>query len=78
MTDNNLSFTPESIFQQVIARGREQGVTDLGTYNDLVEEVIEEHRAVGEISNDDAIEDLVDQTQGRWPDYQAALEETTG
>lgn len=78
MTDTNLSFSPESLFEEIVARGQAQGVTDQAAYNDLVEEVIEEHRSVGEISTDDPTEDMEAQLRGRWVDYQSMLEEDTG
>lgn len=74
MTNNNLSFTPEDMFREVVARGREQGVTDQAAYNYLVEEVIEEHRKVGEMHTDDPTEDFERHLQGRWKDYQAMLD----
>jgi hypothetical protein len=75
MTDINLSFTPEALFQQVLARGREQGVVEQAAYNDLVEEVIEVHRGAGEIATGDPTEDMEAQLRGRWADYKASLEE---
>jgi hypothetical protein len=75
MTDNNLSFTMEDLFQQVVARGIEHRVTDQASYNDLVEELIEERRSVGEIHTDNPTEDMEAQLRGRWVDYQASLED---
>jgi hypothetical protein len=75
MTDINLSFTPEALFQQVLARGREQGVVEQAAFNDLLEDVIETHRAVGEIDTSDSTEDMEEQLRGRWVDYKASLEE---
>ncbi|PJA45220.1 hypothetical protein CO174_04295 [Candidatus Uhrbacteria bacterium CG_4_9_14_3_um_filter_50_9] len=77
MTDNNLSFSMEALFQQLLQRGKEQGVTQQDAYNDLVEEVIENHRAIGEIDTDDATEDMEAQLRGRWLDYQDLLQETS-
>lgn len=74
MTDINLSYTPENLFEEVAARCREHGVASAEAYNGLVEEVIEEHRRVGEINDDEGTEDLEEQLRGRWPEYQARLE----
>ncbi len=75
MTNINLSYTPEDLFREVVARGRGQGVTDQSAYDYLVEEVIEEHRKVGEIHTDDPTEDLETHLRGRWADYQAMQDE---
>ncbi|OGL99478.1 hypothetical protein A2501_04525 [Candidatus Uhrbacteria bacterium RIFOXYC12_FULL_57_11] len=63
----------EAIFEEIVERGRAQGVTTQETYNDLVEEVIESHRAVGEIHDDSPTEDMEEQLRGRWTDYKESL-----
>ena len=69
----NLSYTPDSLFQEILSRGRAQGITTQTQYDDLVVEAIEEHREVAEIGDDDDTEDLSEQLRGMWPDYQDAL-----
>lgn len=68
-----LSYNIESLFDEVISRGREQGVTTQMQYDDLVEEVIEEHRSVGEVHDDEPTEDMEEQLRGKWAQYQEAL-----
>jgi hypothetical protein len=68
-----LDIDRQSIFEEVVERGREQGVTTQEAYNDLVEEVIEGHREWAEIHDDSPTEDLEEQLRGRWPDYVEAL-----
>jgi hypothetical protein len=75
MTDINLSYTPEDLFEEVAARCREHGVTDQAAYDGIIEDVIEEHRRVGEIHDDEGTEDLEEQLRGRWGDYQSTLEQ---
>ncbi|NQV90008.1 hypothetical protein HQ487_01210 [Candidatus Uhrbacteria bacterium] len=74
MTDTNLSYTPEDLFKEVVARCHEQGVAEEGAYNGMVEEVIEGHRRVGEIHDDAGTEDLEEQMRGRFQEYKATLE----
>ena len=61
------------MFQEILSRGRAQGITTQTQYDDLVVEAIEEHREVAEIGDDDDTEDLSEQLRGMWPDYQDAL-----
>lgn len=68
-----LDVDRESIFGEIVERGREQGVSDQEAYNTLVNEVVEDHRRVGEIHDDSPTEDLVEQLRGRWMDYKEAL-----
>ncbi|MBI4437721.1 hypothetical protein HY631_02105 [Candidatus Uhrbacteria bacterium] len=75
MTDTNFSFTPENLFEEIVARGREQGVSDQAAYDDMVEEVIEAHRGVGEIHTDDETEDWEEQLRGRFEEYVSLLGE---
>ncbi len=69
-----LSYDEESLFQEIIAQGRHEGVTTQSAYDELIDEVIEGHRRVGEIHDDNPTEDMDEQLRGRWPDYEAALE----
>jgi hypothetical protein len=68
-----LDVDRQGVFDEVVERGREQGVTTQEEYNDLVEEVIEGHREWAEIHDDSPTEDLEEQLRGRWPDYKEAL-----
>jgi len=68
-----LDVDHESIFGEIVERGREQGVSDQEGYNTLVGEVVEDHRRVGEIHDDSPTDDLVEQLRGRWTDYKEAL-----
>jgi len=68
-----LDVDRQAIFEEIVERGREQGVTTQESYDDLVEEVIEGHRAAAEIHDDSPTEDLEEQLRGRWSDYKEAL-----
>ncbi len=69
-----LSYNIETLFEEVVSRGREQGVTTQVAYDDLVEEVIEEHRSIGEIHDDEPTEDMEEQLRGMWSRYSEMLD----
>jgi len=64
-----LATSPENLLQEIIAKGRAEGVTDSEGYNQLVQSVIEDHRRVGELHDDQALIDMVQALQERYPDY---------
>lgn len=68
MTEN-LAYTPEGLYREAERRAREQGVAARDEWNDLVEEVIEEHRAVGEMHDDEELEDLERVLRERFDEY---------
>lgn len=68
-----LDVDREALFEEVVGRGREQGVASQEAYNDLVQEVIEGHREWGEIHDDSPTVDLAKQMRGRWNDFKEAL-----
>jgi len=69
-----LSHNNETIFAEVVSRGREQGVTTQVAFDDLVEEVIEEHRSLGEIHDDEPTEDMEEQLRDMWSRYVEMLD----
>ncbi|MFC1788161.1 hypothetical protein ACFLZY_03000 [Patescibacteria group bacterium] len=72
MTEN-LFTNREQLFQEIVQRGRSEGVTAQDAYDELVKTVIEDHRRVGEIHDDSATVDWAEQLQGRWFDYVRTL-----
>ncbi len=68
-----LFHNSETLFLEIVSRGREQEVTIQTQFDDLVEEVIEAHREVGEIADDEGTEDMEEQLRGRWSQYQELL-----
>ncbi|MBI5370129.1 hypothetical protein HZA85_03005 [Candidatus Uhrbacteria bacterium] len=69
MTTEFLNLDIDAFFEETVARGREQGVVDQPSYDDLVEQVIEQHRSLGEIHDDEPTEDMEEQLRGRWEEY---------
>lgn len=68
-----LDVDREAIFGEIVELGREQGVSSEQAYDELIKEVIEDHRGLGEIHDDSPTEDLAEQLRGRWTDYKEAL-----
>ncbi len=69
----NLDVNRQAIFDEIVGRGRDNGVVDQEAYNALVEAIIEDHRRVGEIHDDTETEEITDFLQGRWPVYKNEL-----
>lgn len=65
-----LGYTRESLYQEVLSRGKDEGIFSEEGFRELVEEVIEEHREWGEIHDDDPTEGLELWVGECWPRYQ--------
>ena len=70
----NISFDLNAVFNEIIIRLQESGAFDQQAFFDMVEEVLEEKREVGELDDDANIEELEDKLRHRWPDAQASFE----
>lgn len=70
----NLTFDLNQVFNEIITRLEEQGSFDQEAYFDMVEEVLEEKREVGELDDDQNIEEYEDKLRHRWPEAQAKFE----
>lgn len=68
-----LDVNQQALFAEVVERGRAQGVTDQGAYNELVDTIVQEKLQVGEMDEDSALPKFTTHLQGRWEDYQAEL-----
>lgn len=68
-----LDVNKQAIFEDIVDRGREQGVVDQETYNELCEEIVQEHVDVGEIDKDSSTVGMSEMLKGRWLDYKEAL-----
>lgn len=71
-----LAFDLESAFRSITARMEEEGIFTREAYYDLVEEFLEAKRGVGELSDDDEIEEFEDVLRKRWPEAEELF--TTG
>lgn len=69
-----LAFDLESTFRAIIARMEEESAFDREAYHDLVEEFLEEKREAAELSDDDDIQEYIEQLRARWPEAQELLQ----
>jgi len=65
-----LTVDENELFEEVVERGLQEGIDDYRGYKNLVDDVIEQHRSVGEIHDDSPTEAMEDWIEGRWPQYQ--------
>ncbi len=71
----NLTFSIEDLFEEVVAAGIEQAVNEETAYFDLVDEVIEDHRRIGEEHDDQNQEGYADVLKARFGEYMKRLED---
>jgi len=74
MTEN-LAFSIEDLFEEVVAAGVEQAINEESAYFDLVDEVIEEHREIGELHDDQNLDGYADVLKARFTLYMKRLED---
>ena len=68
-----LNIDREQLFQDLVERGRQQGVTDQEAYHELCDDLVAELLEVGEMDEDADTIGIVSHLKGRWPDFQEAL-----
>jgi len=61
------------IFNEIVTRLEEEGAFDREAYYDMVEEVVEEKREQGQLTDDDNIEEMEEVLKKRWPDAEVAF-----
>lgn len=66
-------YNEEGLLEEVVAKAREEGVTSAEAWNDLVEQVLDDHARVGEVDSDDDLVAMREALQSRWGDYEAEL-----
>ncbi len=74
MTEN-ITFVLDTVFEEIVEQGLMNGVFNEAGYHDLVEDVIEEHRRLGELADDQNYETYIAQLKERWPEYQKRVAE---
>jgi len=67
---DDIHFDLEEIFQEVLRRREAEGAFDQESYNQFVEDVLQEKIDRGEIDDDDDTEEWIEQLQNRWVDVQ--------
>jgi choline kinase len=68
-----LSYNIEDLFEEVSERARETGVTTEEAWNELVEEVIDEHINWGEMDIDDDVTAIREALQSKWEEFNRGL-----
>ncbi|MFA5030241.1 MAG: hypothetical protein WC495_01475 [Patescibacteria group bacterium] len=66
MVQDDIHINLESIFQEVLSRRQEEGAFDQESYDQFVEDILQEKLDMGTISDDDDIEEWTEQLQSRW------------
>ncbi|MFH0927849.1 MAG: hypothetical protein V1821_00060 [bacterium] len=69
----NVIVDGNELFNEIVERGRADGITEQVPYRDLCEEVLFEHEGAGEISDDSNIQLRVEALSSRFEEYLARL-----
>lgn len=69
-----LSYNAEDLYSELTDRAREAGVTTQEAWNELVEEVLDEHLNWGEIDVDDDVTGLREALQEKWTEFDEKLD----
>lgn len=68
-----LNVDPNEIFEEIVEAGRAEGINTHEAYVDLVDELIERHRGLGEMHDDSSTVARAEALRGRFAEYLAAL-----
>ena len=66
----NLLYNDESLLAEIKERALAAGIASREEWNALVEDVIEEHRSVGEFDDDEDLEAMEDTLKKHYEDYE--------
>lgn len=69
-----LIFDIDATFRAILERVEVEGAFDREAYDDLIDEVLEEKRAGGELSDDDDIAEYTEQLKARWPEAEESIQ----
>ena len=69
-----LSYNVEDLHTEVVERARETGVASQEAWNELVEEILDEHLNWGEVDVDDDVTGLREALQSRWEAFERGLQ----
>lgn len=70
MLPDDIHTTVESIFQEVLARRRQEGAFGEEAYDQFVDDILQEKMDKGELSDDDDVQEWKEQLQNRWPEVE--------
>ena len=57
------------LFEEIVEKGREEGVTTQEGYHELIDVILESHRDVGESHDDESEVDTAEMLRGRFQEY---------
>ena len=66
-------YDEAGLLEEVITKAREEGATSQEVWNELVEQVLDDHSRLQEVDNDDDLVAMREALQARWGDYEAEL-----
>ena len=69
-----ISYNLEDLYEELVERAREAGVNAEEAWNELVEEVLDEHINWGEVDIDDDITGIREALQERWKEFSKGLQ----
>lgn len=69
----NIDFDLQSVYEEIVSRGYDAGVTTQEAYDELVTDTLQEFLQVGEAHDDQDLVGFAEQLRGRWSEYQAGL-----
>lgn len=67
------AYDEAGLLEEVITKAREEGATSQETWNELVEQVLDDHSRLQEVDNDDDLVTMREALQSRWGDYEAEI-----
>ncbi len=69
----NLSYDRELVWSEIVERAREQAVTSQEAFHELVDDYFMERLEVGELDEDQNVQELAAEIKGRWEDFKIDL-----
>ena len=63
------ALTVDELYHEIAGIAREQGASNQAMWDEIVEELLEDHLAVGEIDLDEDTEAIKEALRSRWSEY---------
>jgi acetyl-CoA carboxylase alpha subunit len=68
-----LSYSVDGLSEEVVERARESGVNSKEAWDELVDEIIDEHINWGEVDVDDDVNAIKEALEDRWKSFEEEL-----
>ena len=69
-----LNFDLDAVFRSILARMENEGTLTQEVYNEMVEDMLDEKVDMGELDQDDDVEEYKEQLKARWPEAQESFD----